>query len=247
MQINIMDELKGFYQFNEEVYKKQRENNIEDLYQLSIEGQGAAAFMSDVLYKKHNIHPYPYSVFKLHDELYFITKDIKYVIGVIYLLRPHIVDAEATDGIYYQNVEDQRYLQHVNFGYQAVYNFWDRLGDILHLFFHTGLAMDQVYFNRVLNNMPQQYKTIKEYEALKALYDKVGKVLELRHEAVHHFQIEAKHYWGNIEFTSKPLDRNRLNTEKFEYPEKLKTALSISLNAFVATIRLINVLPDKSA
>lgn len=146
MQKEGLDVLDAFFQWNEHVFNAQRENGLEDLYDLEINGARTSSFLSDVLRKKEPVHQLPYSDFKIHDEFLAISKDIKYVTGILYCLRPYIVDTEELDGRYFQNLPDRRYLIYCSFGLQLFYNFWDRVGDTLHYFFPSNIKSGHVYF-----------------------------------------------------------------------------------------------------
>lgn len=196
--------------------------------------------------KKEKLHPYPFSIFKIHDELNFITMDIKYVTGMLFLLRPHINNTYHDFGYYYQTNEDHRYLMFANFGLQSVYNFWDRLGDLIYLFFETGLKHDQIFFGRVMNNIKPKWKQTKSYTDLKELYDQeVRSFLDVRHEAVHHFQLECKFYWSNIEFQNDLDKIKEINNEKYSYADKMSDSLNNCAKAFKLAIDFICELPDK--
>jgi hypothetical protein len=235
-----------FREFTEELFIEYKNLGIKILGDYEFDGKTSASFMSDITRKKNNIHPLPYSDFKIHDELNFITKDLKYIAGMLHILKPYINDSYRDQGHYHQTLEDSRYLRYANFGLQTVYNFWDRLGDLLFLYFKTGLSSDQVYFGRVINNMEPVYKQTESYKNLVDLYNtKVKSIFDTRHEAVHHFQLECKHYWGNVELRSDKPKLRALNEEKRTYATTMKEHLDICKDGFYWTMRLINELPNK--
>ena len=244
--ISFMYRIDLFRKFTYELFAEYKVLGIKTLADYDFEGKGSAAFMSDITRRKNNIHPFPYPDFKIHDELNFITKDIKYVTGMLHIFRPFINDSYKDQGHYHQTLEDSRYLMYANFGLQSIYNFWDRLGDLLFLFFKTGLTSDQVYFGRVINNMEPAYKSTTAYKDLFDLYNqKIKSIFDARHEAVHHFQLECKHYWGNIELRTDKPKLKELNEEKRICADTMKEQLDICRNGFYLTLKLINELPDK--
>lgn len=237
--------IEAFREFDTLFRKTYNNLEIKHLGECEFHGKNSIQYFYRIETKK-NIHPYPYSIFKIHDEFDFITKDIKYIMGLLYLLRPHINNTYEDNGYYRQTNEDHRYLMFANFGLQSIYNFWDRLGDLLFLFFETGLSQDQVYFGRVINNMASKWKQTKPCINLKHLYDQeVKSFLDSRHEAVHHFQLECKYYWGNIEFNNDLNKLKELNEEKASYPEKMSNSLANCVKAFMLTVDLIGELPNK--
>jgi hypothetical protein len=91
----------------------------------------------------------------------------------------------------------------------------------------------------------ESFRSSKPYTTLVNLYSEVEELLQLRNEAIHHFQNETKHYWGAIEHSQNIEESARINDEKFAYPEKFKRALQICREAFVYTFLLIDLLPDR--
>jgi hypothetical protein len=120
--------------------------------------------------------------------------------GILFFLKPYIVNTEMLGGEYFHNLVHRDYPLYANFGVQSIYNFWDRTGDILFLYFHKDLKHDSGYFSKVMNNFAKEYRQSTPYLKLNALYEQVTELLSLRHEAVHHFQIEAKHYWATLSY-----------------------------------------------
>jgi hypothetical protein len=134
---------------------------------------------------------------------------------------------------------------HTNFGLQAAYNFWDRLGDLLWYFFPSTLAERDVYFDRIINCIQTPYNTSEPYVHLLEIYqNQVKPVLQVRREAVHYFQPECKHYWGHIEDSSDEAIKARYD-EKFDYADLMLSQLDIAGRAFELTLKLIDELPDK--
>lgn len=174
----------------------------------------------------------------------FITADMKYITGMLFLLRPDI-NSPHPSGQYIQTVEDRRYLMHTTFGLQATYNFWDRVGDLLWFLFPSRLIERDVYFDRVINCIEAPNNRSKHYISLLELYQiQVKPVLQARKEAVHYFQPECKHYWGHVEDSSQEISEERFK-EKFGYADLMLDQLNIAGKAFELTVRFIDELPDK--
>ncbi len=90
----------------------------------------------------------------LYDDFSFFSNDLVHFTSLLFLLRPFINDATKEAGTYFQNWYDARYLSSASILHSAVYNFWDRIGDLLNCFFATGLPEDRVYMGRVISNFP---------------------------------------------------------------------------------------------
>lgn len=234
-----------FYQFDDEVRKLYNEIPLHHLSEIKIDGRNTADIFTNILRSKNSIKPLPYSDFKIHDELDFITKDIKYLTALTFFFRPYINDPVKEES-YHQTIEDRRYLLFVSLTVQCIYNFWDRIGDLLDLYFHTGLRDTSIYFGRVLHNLPTVYKGNDYYKFLMSVYETDLKpFLANRDEVVHNYQIECKMYWGALEYISNKKELEKLQIEKESYPHLFKYHLDLTFKGFENAIKLINILPNK--
>jgi len=117
---------------------------------------------------------------------------------------------------------------------------------LLHLFFETGLPIDNVYLGRVLNNISEPYRSEPEFIQLKEIYDnRLKPFFEDRNKAVHHFQLEAQYYWGHIENYQDSEIQSNLNQQKQNIPEFMENHLELCFLGYEIAINLIDKLPDK--
>lgn len=178
-------------------------------------------------------------------DIEFISQDIKFFTGLLFILRPFINIPSQEKNTYFQNKYDHRYLVFASVAHQNVYNFWDRIGDILYCFFETGLNEKKVYFSSVLNNFPKEYLDNEYFKELKLLYDdKIKIILDSRHQIVHYKQLETKHYLGIFQNYKSEELKYELEKEKLGYPEYFLEHLNLSNYAFEITIKLIDSLPN---
>jgi hypothetical protein len=216
---------------------------MKHLKELEFSGEDYRNFLITVARKKTPFQKAEFFDYKIASEMDFITADIKYITGMLYFLRPGIVNP-ITYGID-QTIEDRRYLMHTTFGLQAIYNFWDRLGDLLWFFFFSSLVERDVYFDRIIACIGAPYNTSQYYNSLLEIYQKeVKPILQVRREAVHYFQPECKHYWGYIQDSSESGIKARYD-EKFGYADMMHNQLKIAGKAFELTVKLVDELPDK--
>lgn len=233
-----------FVEFDNEVRKLYDSIPLRHLSMIEFDGKNSATIFSEILRKKTPVRPLPFSDFKIHDELDFITKDIKYLTALTYFFRPYI-DNPYRDGVYHQTITDKRYLMFTSLTVQCIYNFWDRIGDLLDLYFRTGLPDTSIYFGRVLNNMPKDYKENDYYTVLYKIYkEELTPFIATRDEVVHYYQLECKMYWGAIEHISNREELKKLQNEKDAYPDLFKKHLELTFVGFENVLRLIDLLPD---
>jgi hypothetical protein len=207
-------------------------------------GDSPYAKFSEITRSKTTIKDFSYSDFKHGDEFLFLSQDFIYIIAIIELLSSRINNPLTENGTYHQTMEDHLYLRYAGFGFQVIYSYWDRIGDILALFFQTGLSGD-VYLGRVFNNFPKEYKS-ETFNLLFDLYQThVEPVLLDRHGVVHTFGLKAKHFWGVMEHSLNTNELEKLQEEKFNYPSLFRTQLKLFFEGFTLAMELISELPDK--
>jgi|GEM_PF-5045104 len=80
--------LYHFQEFNNQIFNVYEKYNLLSLAQKEFRKKNSGAFMIDIVRKKTNIHSFPHSDFKIYDELDFVTKDIRYVTGILYFYVP---------------------------------------------------------------------------------------------------------------------------------------------------------------
>lgn len=232
--------------FDKELREMYRDLGIKHLREVTLKDGTHAHSIVDVMRSKTPVIQIEYSDFKVYEEMDFITQDLKYITGILFLLRPFINNPISDNNTYNQTVGDRRYLMHVTFGLQAIYNFWDRIGDLLWHFFFTGLSERDVYFNRVFEKIPYPFNTSVYYLEMKEIYEcHVKPVLKQRKDAVHYFQPECRHYWGHLENYQDKSKIEEMYQEKYKYAELMKTHLELAIKAFDLTKNLINELPNK--
>jgi hypothetical protein len=239
-----VDHIEKFREFDHIVRQLYDSIPLGDIEDVSFGEKNSVQFFSNTLRKKKNLKPLPYSDFKIYDELLFISRDIKYYTDLLYFFRPYITD--SSDGTYFQTLEDRRYMMFASINFQSIYNFWDRIGDLLNLYFDTGLPENSVYYSRVLNNFPVEYKSSDNFKWLNDQFNnEVKQFLGTRDNIVHSYQLECEYYWKIIEHTGDNVKVMEVQKDKESFPEKFNRQIELTKEAFSRTLYLISELPDK--
>ncbi len=238
----LADFEKSFAEFDKIVIRKYEEIPLYYIMDVDFEGQNAIQLFSKSTHNKKTLKPFNW--FEAFEEIRSINKDIKYFTCLLYLLRPYINRPIDEGGRYFQTVCDKRYLTFASVVHQCAYNYWDRIGDLLHVFFETGLKERDVYFNRVLQNIPGQFKESENHVLLTSLYEStIKRLLDNRRLIVHHKQIESKMYTGTFLHRDDPEKLGELQKEKESYPEFFKKQLEVSVQGYESALGLIGELP----
>lgn len=240
----IISQQNIFLQLDRHLYAEYDDRELKCLDEYKIDTKNAFSFYHDVIDKKDRINNF--NCVDLIFDIQFISHDIKFLTGLLFLLRPFINIPSEEEGTYFQNRYDSKYLTFASIAHQNVYNFWDRIGDLLYFFFETGLEERKVYFATVISNIPNKYRTSGYYIKLNNLYEShIKSLLTTRTQIVHYKQIETKHYLGTSQNNNDQLIINELEKEKRGYPEYFKNHLEHCNVGFEYALKLIMELPDK--
>ena len=188
---------------------------------------------------------------KCLDDILFCSDELMFFAGNLYLYLPFINDpiAEAfpiKGGMLYpnnQNIPGKRYNMFADVTYQAVYNYWDKIGDLLASFFPEKFKPKNIYFHSSVSAIYNDYKTIESMKWLNTF--RLNEFEELNHkrqQVVHYstFDTSFKNdHWKNADhFTTI----NELQMERKFLPEYFKNHINLSLQGFENAIIFIEQL-----
>lgn len=228
-----------FIALNETIIKEYERLGLKHINEIEIDEKSPFQFLSNSL---NGIIPIRnYVRYELETDIEFISMDLKYYTALLFLLRPYINYPLREGKTYFQTLEDKRYLSYASLLYQLLYNYWDRIGDFLYSFLETGLRERDVYFNRVILNLGNNYSSSHNYSKLKDVYD--GHLVDLfenRKKIVHYLQIGARMFSGTFLHHGDEAYLAQLENEKEGYPEFFINHISQTFVGFEYSIKLIN-------
>lgn len=236
-----MDDMKLINGLKNRLKEIKEVEGILHINELSPEGKHFLTFYSEVTSQHMQKRKLP---LLLEDDLFFISNDLVHFSSLLFMLRPFINDAKKEAGTYHQNWYDARYLSYASVLRSAVYNFWDRIGDLLHCFFATGLHDDKVYMGRVLNNFPAVHKDSVNFRQLHEIFtDHVRSLVDDRNEDAHTQSLATSHFYGIILVRG---NKQREQTEnKHRLPDFFKEQISLSYKGLILALRLIEERADR--
>lgn len=190
-------------------------------------------------------------------ELISATADLKYRIGTLYLYHPYILRFEHSysyiDGKkfyhYDQRLEDARFNRELPVAFEALYKFWQRLGDYLCSFFpeflleKKGLIYFQNTFQYIHENFPH-LETSPHYQWLWQFQQDTYPVFNKpRKFFVHHAGYDS-------EYVKKFLDAHSrddaaivaLDAERDNWLPYLKEQSKLCNDGYLAMMRFLNQL-----
>lgn len=189
----------------------------------------------------------------LGDLINSISPAIKFSIAnmFLYLKFANNYERETVDinGLpvttYFKTIGDARYFYYLNASFEKLYNYWDRIGDILEFSFNLRLNQHQIYYGVVIDRLSAQnirsdnlswLKTFKEVDYSKYLN-------RIRKLVVHERQKDTYFFYEWLSSISSGNHRGRmreLQMEKESYPGILKEQLNIANQGFEKMVYLIS-------
>jgi len=226
---DILDNL--FYRLNEIM----KSEGIQHISEIKFDDKHSLTFYSEIVNNSISIRNPPLF---LYDDFFFLSNDLIHFTLLLFLFRPFINDPAKENGTYFQNWYDARYLSYSSVLYSTVYNFWDRIGDLLNCFFDTGLHEESIYISRVVNNFPKDCRDSKYFQQLKDIYmSKIRHLIMERNEDAHNQSIVTGHYFNIILAKGdNQLEKAKL---KFSLPEIFKEQIQLAHTGFELALRLI--------
>lgn len=188
-----------------------------------------------------------------HDLIYSVPSDIKFSLSNVFLYSKYANNflkeiAHYSDGTryptYFKKREDKRFFYYVNSTFEKLYNFWDRIGDLLELSFDINLPKKEIYFSRVIDEIDKKRLGSDNFSWLKNFRDGDYKnyLNKYRIKIVHYRQQDTYFFFEWLNNISKN-DRleiiAKLQKEKDDLPILLKKQLDNTNQGFENTIRLI--------
>lgn len=213
----------------------QIEKSLVHLEKIELDGKHPLTHFSEVT---HNYVSKKKVPLFLYDDFFFLSNDLVHFTSLLFFLRPLINDPRNEGGTYFQNWYDARYLSYASVLHYAVYNFWDRLGDLLHCFFDTGLHDNRVYVSRVLNNLSPAVKLSEHFKDLSNMYmTNVAKLINDRNTDAHTSSLVTDHYFKII--LARGEDQKVQAQKKMELPELFKNQIGYAHKGFELVLSLI--------
>lgn len=189
------------------------------------------------------------SLSKIFDDLVFCSKELMYHTAQLYLYRPFInnpLDAGRdfngqTIFSNNQNLSSLRYSIFTNAAYQTVYNYWDKIGDLLGHCFETGIKNPrQIDFSKVVDGMGPQFINDDNYQWVKKFKETEYSVLnKTRLNIVHYLSPETT---AKYEHINNPTDKAFLESwqkRRIDVADNFKHHLQLMLDGFTNVLCLL--------
>lgn len=181
-----------------------------------------------------------------------ISQDIKFSLGNVYLykelginnfLNEHIITLQGeTIFTYQQTFGDRRFFFYVSVCFEKLYNFWDRIGDLLALTLDLKIEPKEVYFPRVIKEIEKLKHQSVNFKFLKNFSESEYQDIlnRIRKLIVHYRQKDTYFRDAWLKNLNNKEAIKTLQQEKDELPGLLKDQMRLTIDGFKSTILLIN-------
>ncbi|MDR6516659.1 Cthe_2314 family HEPN domain-containing protein [Chryseobacterium camelliae] len=184
----------------------------------------------------------------LIDDLIFISDELVYFTAHLFLYRDYINDplkdaVTTTDGQvfypFYTNVAGKRYAMYLNVCYEKVYNYWDRIGDIIASFFPTDFT-GNIYFLPVIRSLHATYAGNANFDWL---YDFATTVFTdynaNRIKTVHTISHSTENKWKQLSQVGDEAKTRELSEKILGYPEEFKKMTDLCIEGVIRTLHFL--------
>lgn len=190
-------------------------------------------------------------IWKLSFDIKNCNDDLKLFLANLYLFHPYInnptKEKRHIRGVvfhsYNQNFSDWNYSSLVSCCFEKLYNYWDRIGDIIALYLNLDINERFVGFETVIVNLERKgiYSNDENFVFLKLFKDTEFKEFnKFRKEVVHYNQFETTYRYDFIfKYNHNEEKINEIWKWKNNMPEYFKRHLELSLIGYKHCVKFI--------
>ena len=248
-----MDFIREYQQKLNDVYHKEKLVCLSDWDLVKFNDKNSLQFISDNCSATRNkVNSEGIFDAIVDDLISSISQDIKFSLGNIYLykelginnfLNEHTTTPQGeTIFTYRQTLGDRRFFFYVSVCFEKLYNFWDRIGDLLSLSLDLKIEPKEIYFPKVikeiekLNSQSVNLKFLKEFSEseYQDILNRIRKLIVHYRQKDTYFRFEWLKNLGNKEAITK------LQEEKDKLPNLLKSQMSLTMKGFESAVLLIH-------
>lgn len=180
------------------------------------------------------------------DDLILISDEIMYFVANVILYEPFMNDPSRdriiTDGGHvlfrnFQNLYSKRFDLFTDVCIEKIYNYWDRVGDLIAACIETGLKERNVYFTAVIDKIPHKFKSNENFKWLESFRSNEFKNLnEKRINIVHYSSTGTDFRYAHFKSTTNEEEIIKLMEERRNLPNFFKEAIDDTIKGFQNTL-----------
>lgn len=249
----VMD-FKGYEAEINQIVERENLYSLVNFDSIKFDDENALGFLSKIRKTRAELNHDGQFDLITHDLIYSVSSDIQFALANAYLYFPHANNfinetRNYGDGTsiptYFVKTADKRFFFYINSTFEKLYNFWDRIGDILAKSFDLSIREERIYFSTVIESLESKLLSSKSGQWLKVFREGPYREIlnRLRKKIVHYRQKDTYFYteWlKSVISGSNSYDQiTKLQQEKDELLPLLKEELHLANIGFEMMVRFI--------
>ena len=181
------------------------------------------------------------------DELLYSSDEIIYFTAHLYFYKPYI-NTPLKDSYWtgkttiypvFSNLPGKRYDMFVGVCFEKVYNYWDRIGDLIASFYPNRFK-GNIYFSKTIKKLESEYRGNKDYDWLRNFVDnEFTDFNQERIDVVHYISKSTQQKWNQLGHVTDYNKSKALTDKILSYPEYFKQMNEICKIGFEKTLNLL--------
>ena len=246
--MEIVDILNGFNNKINDIYTEFDLDCINRLdLSRKIHEKQMLSWHSEVTRKCQISNNFHFDYSQNYDDLSNCSNEVLYFVAHLYLYRPYM-NSPIEDKIWfstrmiypnYVNLGTTRYYMFADVVSEKLYNFWDRIGDLIASFYPELIKESRVYFPTAFDIIPKEYHTLESYQWLKNFRETSYKDLNnKRKEIVHYTTSITSSKWSHLKLKSEEEIRDWL-LKRDGLADYYKAHIDYTIEGFYQTLLLL--------
>jgi hypothetical protein len=177
--------------------------------------------------------------FELLNDLLFCSDEVIFATAHLFLYRPYINNPLEDDFTNRQNQAARRYDMYTDIAAQKLYNYWDRIGDLLASYFPGKIKEDRIFFSTAFDLIQTEFHESENYIWLQEFKNTHYQTLNnIRKQIVHYFSSNSQ-FTHQFIFAKDEDAVRKLIEERLKIPEFYKEQNVLCLIGFEKTVYLL--------
>lgn len=230
------------------IYKTEKLTSLSSLENDSINGKQIYLWHSAATQKPAIKHGANFDYQKNLDDLLAASNELIYFIAHLFLYRPYLNDP-IQDGYPAQgtmiypnclNLAAARYFMYTDVVGEKLYNFWDRIGDLIASLFPERLDERRVFFASAIEAIPAEFQNGPNYSWLKSFKEnEYVKANDARRQIVHYRNSNTTYMYDHLKIADNKEEIEKWKRESYALADRYKMYNDLALTGFEKTLLFI--------
>jgi len=238
-----------FKEILKEIYKQEGLNCLRGInYDYTVNGKQILQWHNEVTRKCAIKNCGSFNYNQNIDDLITCSDEIMYFTGQLFLFRPYINNPLLypiikPSTIVYQNLQNYEatcYYMITDVVSEKLYNYWDRIGDLIASFFSDLIEPKDVFFPKIIQIIPEKYQKIKGYKWLKEFKEnEYVKLNSKRKQSVHYITTSTSFKYRRFSSSSNKEETEKWVSDRNAIPDFFKNQIELTVEGLFMTLSFL--------